>query len=705
MEAFVNIDPRKASRRILAATASLAVLATFVSFAEARGKGDGAVAGGKGGRKGGTVAPVAVPVGAAPVAAAAKGGGGGGAGAVGGSAQPPQPLVINPASMALIPAAPAISFSGNALPNIAPSTFGFDITGFIQDATVDTGTLPSGCLSPGGSVRINGLTIKVPCNTILQFPANTLSWSEMFTTAPAARLQLGTMTPADVPSQSVFNYPSTEISIAGNVVGGVPIAGLIGVSQQSLNTGSGFIVSLDYAGGAMVLSSAMGGSPAVRVEINDPVITNRADIAQGRGRYTAGQSPDPRYSVDQANPTIKTLSGYPMCIPSKAPTGNSQTEDRRCPDRNRPLGTSPACRSLAQAGIVGIVGPDIMPFAQQLLYQPSKVYCTGFVMKYTIGTPEGLFRLQNGTSVTLTADNIATALEPDSREMVPFKVGDHVTFAGTLLRGSRNGPNGTDTISAHTIEGNLAVYTAPSSLPSYVAIDGILVGSDVAASGTSINGIPQEAGSRFVAEAVTTDVTSILDIYLIDLEPSPPRAGKSPGQSTNRWVTPHLMTSGAGAIGSNGQLIDGGVTTQATGPQAGRARLRANLVIAATAEEVALNSLLASPTRYFRAVVRSMCDPANINGSAAYVNPSFSDTRLPSGTQVACLDRVPAANGLMTGSYLAPTGEFIFPENTSAGGPLVPYDFWKLGFLANGEGGSGTAGDTLGPGKLIPPPW
>jgi hypothetical protein len=297
---------KNAYRAVVATSVSLAILSAYVSVAESKGKaaGGGAATPAAGGR-GGAVTPAAP--GAPPVAAAAKGGLGGGGG-LAGSAGPPKPLVVNAASMALVTTPPPLG----APPNVALTTFGFDITGFVQDATVNTGALPQGCVTQGGTVRINGLTITVPCNTILQFPANTLSWPEMFPPNPAARLQLGNL-PADLPSQNQFSYPSTEISISGNVVGGTPIAGLIGVSQQSLNTGSGFIVALDYAGGAMTLSSSFNGPPLVRVEINDPKITTRGDVARGRGRYTAGQSPDPRYSVDQANPTIKTTSGYPMC--------------------------------------------------------------------------------------------------------------------------------------------------------------------------------------------------------------------------------------------------------------------------------------------------------------------------------------------------------------------------------------------------------
>ena len=96
-----------------------------------------------------------------------------------------------------------------------------------------------------------------------------------------------------------------------------------------------------------------------------------------------------------------------------------------------------------------------------------------------------------------------------------------------------------------------------------------------------------------------------------------------------------------------------------------------------------------------RVVARSLCDPANVNKKAPVVN----DPKLgPVAASTAdCLERVPAGNGLMTGQYLAPVFEFIFPENVTAGDVIVPYNFWDLNFLVSGEG--------AGTGPLIPKPW
>ena len=58
----------------------------------------------------------------------------------------------------------------------AADLHGFDDTGFLEHATVDT---TSSCANPGGTAVINGQTITIPCNMIVQMPANTLTWSDV----------------------------------------------------------------------------------------------------------------------------------------------------------------------------------------------------------------------------------------------------------------------------------------------------------------------------------------------------------------------------------------------------------------------------------------------------------------------------------------------------------------------------------------------
>ena len=166
------------------------------------------------------------------------------------------------------------------------------------------------------------------------------------------------------------------------------------------------------------------------------------------------------------------------------------------------------------------------------------------------------------------------------------------------------------------------------------------------------------------------------------------------GAVRNRWATPFEMTGE-----ENGPLqadnftpIGGGITTQNTGPQPQRARLRATK---------APVGLLSQPTRTMRVAVRSLCTPqAPVNDAAG--NPVL--TALD-----ACLNKNDAtnqvANGLEAGQYFAPIFEYIFPENVKPGDMLVPFDFWHLPFLVFGEGAAtqSAIGPSVGP--LEPTPW
>jgi hypothetical protein len=78
------------------------------------------------------------------------------------------------------------------------------------------------------------------------------------------------------------------------------------------------------------------------------------------------------------------------------------------------------------------------------------------------------------------------------------------------------------------------------------------------------------------------------------------------------------------------------------------------------------------------------------------------DQAIDTSAQDLCINNAPVmANGLQPGTYLAPVFEYIFPENTQVGQPIIPNDFWDLPFLVNGEGP--TAAGYVGP--LEPVPW
>src|SRR5689334_19202800 len=64
-----------------------------------------------------------------------------------------------------------------------PGSTNFDITGFIEEATLD----PSCTASPhcGGTIKVDGHLITVPKEIVIQFPAQSATWQEMFSQAPA----------------------------------------------------------------------------------------------------------------------------------------------------------------------------------------------------------------------------------------------------------------------------------------------------------------------------------------------------------------------------------------------------------------------------------------------------------------------------------------------------------------------------------------
>ncbi|WP_427005218.1 hypothetical protein [Pseudarthrobacter sp. H2] len=543
--------------------------------------------------------------------------------AKGGTAKPPKGAV----SPWVVPTLPTPAFS---VP--AAQLHGFNDTGLAQNATVSNADCPTAArAAQGGTVTLNGVLITIPCNLVVQMPANTLSWAQLFD---------GTGGSAPLSTTDL------ELQAVGNIVGTRHIAGLVFISQQSMNGGRGVITALDYANGSMQVANAAGGT--VTVQLNDPTIPGLKDSTGAEtGRFSIGKSPDNRFSVDQDNPTVHSGTGYPMCVPRTDP---SVADDPLCPQKNRPLAPPspnpaaiPACRNFSTAGVALPVSGELSaPAAGQ-------VYCSQFVMPSTA---------------------TRTATQPDARQQAPFEVGDFVDFSGTLIRGA-NGAR--DYISAHTVEANVGIYTQPGTQPSYLAIGSFGVGTaDPLA--TAVNGVGQETQDRIFLETQTTDVKTPVDIYYEDRITDGPLSGTV----RNRWVTPFEMT-GENAAPVSGP--SGGITTQNAGPQPQRARLRATK---------APNGLLSQPDRTVRVGVRSLCMPTPVDPTTTTVNQTALD---------ACFtNAVRWANGLQPGQYVAPVFEFIFPENVKPGDLLVPNDLWHLPFLVNGEG----AGN---PGALTPAPW
>ncbi|MDB5955802.1 MAG: hypothetical protein JWP60_2410, partial [Ramlibacter sp.] len=402
----------------------------------------------------------------------------------------------------------------------------FDLTGYIESATVD----PTFARCPnlpvkdarlaGGTVTLNGQLIIVPCNTILQMPALAISWADFFTQAPKDSTPLGTSglslsdpfavgapgvltTPWVDPSRTVTSYnaalPATEIHVVGNVINGENIAGLIFVSQQSLNAGQGMISCIDYATGEMQVGGPLQPVGAAcpplvagvtRVRMNDPV---------GRFGIIHGQVGDPnvdvgepgfdgRFTADTDNPTMHSALGYPVCIPSVNPvnpiinpvTGATITPgiDPACPLYNRPI--SPNCKSFDPLTLLPTFTPN-----------PAGTYCTTFVMD---------------AAGARAVDGVST----DPNLSAPLVVGDTIGFHGTM-KADANGPY----ISAHTIEANVGIYTLPHTQPSYVFVESLLVGTG----GGTVGGIAVESTLRLAWVGFSTDPTELVDFYAVHQDP------------------------------------------------------------------------------------------------------------------------------------------------------------------------------------------
>jgi hypothetical protein len=539
--------------------------------------------------------------------------------------------------------------AGAQLP-IGPSTQ-FDITGFIQEATLDAACATDAHC--GGTIKVNGHVVTVPKETIVIFPANALSWQELFVGAPLPWGTLGTAVntaPLGGPTSGLAMAdcavgaagactagPLTtwEAEVVGNRVGDTYIAGLIYVSQQGLNSGAGFINSINYTTGEMLVGGPIGSlTLGARVRINDPA-----------GRYTnppVAGSTDLRFTVDPDNPTITAGTGYPMCLPRVAPDG-----DPLCPQGNRPLDVN---------------GNPSTKIVMNNLTNPA--------FQQIIGGPQ------------------------DSTKQAPFEVGDYITFAGTLVKdapaggvfAAGDGPTvgplpATGTagtyISAHTIVGNVSILTWPGSNPAYVETDVTIIGTG----GLIVLGAG-EAAIRTRFEGMMTDPSREVHLYGMDLD-------KTGAEADRDW----------GTIG-----VDPGPPT---GAVTGRWRFRPPCAVFGTVpakpdKQCVMNAsgTFLPPTREVRAVI---VDAANLTAAA---NPTLSTSvNVTIAGVTTTITNV--ANGLIWGQFHAPILTYVFPENVP-GAPMVENNFNALQFLACGGYTSslGTVAGVLNPwpSNILPDP-
>ena len=327
-----------------------------------------------------------------------------------------------------------------------PAVTLFEITGFIQKATLDN---PSDPFS-GGTLTVNNHVIVIPRYTIFQMPATSLTWTELFTQAP---WPYGVSTTPDKPHQSglaLADLPKPdytfEVSVQGNrVIEGSSdryIAGLVTMSNLSLQMHQGFIRAIDYANGELIVGES-------RVRLNDPI-----------GRFGRVMTHDRRFTIDEDNPTVKSETGFPMCVPrTRVDQG---VDDPLCPRGNRVRGQNIFTMSAAPA-----------PTAAER---------------------------QNPS---------LRRVELDPWRAAPFQVGDYVTVRGPIVRDEAG-----QFISAYGVDANVGIFTVPGTQPVYVSIDMSLIGTGPVDDPT----LAQEGARRTRVEGFSTDFTVPVFVSALDVD-------------------------------------------------------------------------------------------------------------------------------------------------------------------------------------------
>lgn len=345
----------------------------------------------------------------------------------------------------------------------------------------------------GGTITVNGQVVTIPRNTLFEMPAATISWAELFALAPkpygfntgpapASLTQMQAQTGlamTDVPTP----LTTFEVTLLGNrIIDPILhtdryIAGLVFLSQQSLNIGQGHINFIDYSKGEIRVGGTINDpNTGTRVQINDPI-----------GRFGIAHSPDLRFTIDEDNPTVHASSSYPMCIPRVAPTPTSF--DPLCPETNRP-------RDPISGNPLTII---------QMAPPPPQINPT--------------------TDVAVITADPKPGDQPDATRQMPFEVGDFVTFNGTLVNdpafvdpstGICTPPGGSTKcptiVSAWNLVASVGAFTWPGTMPAYVDIEVMLLG--VAGDPNPL--LPQEAVEKLVMIGFTTDFLSLVDSWAID---------------------------------------------------------------------------------------------------------------------------------------------------------------------------------------------
>lgn len=409
-----------------------------------------------------------------------------------------------------IPLAFSLIFSAPLAMGVQPQTTPaqFDVTGHIENFTLNVGgscSLPpsaitnqptysaiaaTSALACTATIVVNGQSITLPANTVITYPASfltpfeTVGYNPNCTTNPCLN-ETGLAINDTQRLPNNINPATYEAHIIGNVVYGAGgnatmIAGLVEISQEDLNSGNGFITAINFATGELTVGGdGNAANPGTRVKINDPVGRfgrssgpNGSTTVNGAVMNTS-DTQDPRFSVDDGNPTIFAETGYPLCIPRTDPNGPNP--DPECPQFNRPLGAVANGVQLHLGAFTMVPAPGVV--------NPNRPQ------------PAGMPPAMGGTNPMFQA---------------PLEIGDYINWAGTRavdVNGSF--------ISAHTITANLGIYTTPDTDPAYTTQEVTIVGVGVS------NGFvaPAEGRELFKVVGFTTDVYRGVDTGKVIVDP------------------------------------------------------------------------------------------------------------------------------------------------------------------------------------------
>jgi hypothetical protein len=382
--------------------------------------------------------------------------------------------------------------------------------------TPDNPPLPNDCKSTGGWIQANNQLIRIPAGTIVVMPNTFLTWEELFEFNPNTH-QTDPVFQTGLAMADTVRFPGTyQATIDYNIINGQSIAGIVRIAQDAANAMEGFIESIDYARGELMVNGQ-------RIQINDPKITFEIPNPDGsgtgviltKGRYTAGQSADPRMTVDQGNTTVRTATGFNMCIPV-VPPGTYNNE----------------------LGIPGVADPYVLVAPAGFTYTGmDDPQCPEINRKRDIN---GLGTLavftMNAPGDVPTPDN---PFPQDPYAEMPFEVGDFVDIIPTQEMDDR-GPF----LSATEVVGNIGVSTAPGVDPAYVVVEVTLMGTAAAPDPA----FPQEAGVRTRVEGFTTDPTRTVDVSAIDYDCNGNVTFREPS-----WVANFPIEPGPPGIGKRGR--------------------------------------------------------------------------------------------------------------------------------------------------------